>query len=753
MGVFFKNDMSGIMSVLVRHSPEDPPIVGDLVNYLVVNNDFEVKFALVKKGQTATEASFIPSGDSLTGDLPFARFLARQFSTTLNGTNAFAASEIDQWLPFTERLIAEKQNTRELATLLSNANQHLALRTYFAEPTLTIADIAIWVALNVCGKENKAVMKILGQYSFVNRWFLFLNKHTAFQTIYEKYFKPNAAPVAKKEKKAGINLGHTGGYLSLENVKEGDQVVTRFPPEPSGYLHIGHAKAALLNHHYAKQYNGKLLIRFDDTNPAKEKEEYMDNILKDLETLGIPGGDKVTYTSDYFELIEKLAEDAIRNGDAYVDNTPLEEIREARMNGDVTPARSQSVEENLRLWNEMKIASEEGCKCIVRAKIETEYGPMKCPNKALRDPALYRVIPDANHARLGTKYKAYPLYDWACPIVDSHEGVTHVLRTNEYHDRNPLYYWVLETCKLRKVYIEDYCRLNFSHTVLSKRKLQMFVDTGKVSGWNDPSFPTIQGVIRRGIQLEALREFVISQGSSKSANLMDMNKLWAVNKKVLDPKVPRFTAIDATKKCEVNIPSVEKPFTKTIPKHKKNPDLGDKVVHYSNKIFIEGEDANLIEEGEEVTLMDWGNCYAKKLHRDADGNVVKIDAELHLEGSVKATKKKLTWIDAASDISPVIVKEYDTLINVPKIPADGNFDDYVNEPIEFKTNLLGDHNLKSLKVGDCIQLERRGYFRCDIVPGDGSAVEFVMIPDGKTKSMSVLGSKVSRKADPRNADK
>merc|ERR1712232_133821 len=166
----------------------------------------------------------------------------------------------------------------------------------------------------------------------------------------------------------------------------------------------------------------------------------------------------------------------------------------------------------------------------------------------------------------------------------------------------------------------------------------MFVDTNRVSGWNDPSFPTIQGVIRRGLTVEALREFVISQGSSKASNLMDMNKLWAINKKVLDPIAPRYTAIDANFKCEIVIPSVEKPFTKSVLKHKKNASLGEKTIHYSNKIYIEGQDANLIEEGEEVTLMDWGNCYAKKLHKDDNGNVIKIDGELHLEGSVKTTK-------------------------------------------------------------------------------------------------------------------
>lgn len=738
--------MSDIKNILVKHSRENPPIVSEIVNSFIVNDLFTVKFVL-NKNQENPEASFIPSGNSLSGDLAIGRFLARQCSTSLNGVDAFSASEIDQWLLFGDKINSTNANPKELAPLLADINNHLALRTFLAGSCLTIADICIWVELRKCMKQSKAIPKVLLQYQFVNRWFLFLEKHEQFKVVFEKHFKVDKVQPQKKEKKKGVNLGHTGGYLKLENVKEGDIAITRFPPEPSGYLHIGHAKAALLNYHYAKQYGGKTLIRFDDTNPTKEKQEYMDNILKDLETLGIPGGDKVTYTSDYFPLIEKLMEDTIRDGNAYVDNETLENIREARMNGDVTPARKNSVDENLRLFEEMKKGSDEGKKCIVRAKYDhPDYEPMKNPNKALRDPALYRVIPNSDHPRLGTKYNAYPLYDWACPIVDSHEGVTHALRTNEYHDRNPLYYWVINVCKLRKVYIEDYSRLNFSYTVLSKRKLQMFVDTGKVSGWNDPSFPTIQGVIRRGLTVEALREFVISQGSSKASNLMDMNKLWAINKKILDPIVPRFTAIDKDCKCEIHIPSVDKPFTKQILKHKKNPALGEKIVHYSNKIYIEGEDAKLIEEGEEITLMDWGNCFAKKLYKDENGNVTKIDGELHLEGSVKTTKKKLTWLDSNSDLVDVIVKEYESLINVPKIPADGVFNDFVNDPIEFHTTLIGDCNLKTLKSGESIQLERRGYLRCDKSYAEGG-IELVMIPDGKTKAMSVLGSKVAHRPD------
>lgn len=211
---------------------------------------------------------------------------------------------------------------------------------------------------------------------------------------------------------------------------------------------------------------------------------------------------------------------------------------------------------------------------------------MKSKNGALRDPSMYRCSGEA-HYRVGTKYKAYPLYDFACPIVDAIEGVTHALRSSEYHDRNPLYYWVLEALDLRKVIIEDFARLNFEYVLLSKRKLQWFVDNKKVDSWSDPRFPTVQGILRRGMTVEALREFILAQGSSKSLTLMTMDKLWVINKKFIDPIVPRYTAISSAKVPLTLTNTPAEPNLKSVPRHKKNPELGNKVVTYQSRIFVE----------------------------------------------------------------------------------------------------------------------------------------------------------------------
>lgn len=211
---------------------------------------------------------------------------------------------------------------------------------------------------------------------------------------------------------------------------------------------------------------------------------------------------------------------------------------------------------------------------------------MKSKNGVMRDPSLYRCSTEA-HYRVGTKYKAYPLYDLACPIVDSLEGVTHALRSSEYHDRNPLYDWVLDALKLRKVHIEDYSRLNFKYVLLSKRKLQKFVDKGWADGWSDPRFPTVQGILRRGMTVEALREFILAQGASKSLNLMDMDKLWAINKKVIDPIAPRYTAVDSSRVLFTLTNAPAEVQLKSVPRHKKNPELGNKVVSYGPKVFLE----------------------------------------------------------------------------------------------------------------------------------------------------------------------
>jgi glutamyl-tRNA synthetase len=262
--------------------------------------------------------------------------------------------------------------------------------------------------------------------------------------------------------------------------------------------------------------------------------------------------------------------------------------------------------------------------------------------------------------------------------VDSIEGVTHALRSSEYHDRNPLYYWVVDSLKLRRPYIQDFSRLNFTYTLLSKRKLQWFVEKGIVAGWNDPRFPTIQGVLRRGLTVEALREFILSQGASKSLNLMEPEKLWALNRKILDPIVPRYTAVAKFGKVLLKLtngPQAQE--AKSVPKHKKNASLGNKVIVFTNQIWLEKEDAAAIEKGEEITLMDWGNAFVDEIVASEDGTLT-LTGRLHPEGSVKNTKKKLTWLSNIEDLVDVTLVNYGHLITKPKLEENDDFTHFIN---------------------------------------------------------------------------
>lgn len=267
------------------------------------------------------------------------------------------------------------------------------------------------------------------------------------------------------------------------------KVIVRFPPEASGYLHIGHAKASLLNQHYQQHFQGKLIMRFDDTNPAKEKEEYEEVILEDLKLLKVKY-DHFSRTSDHFETILAYGEKLIKDGNAYVDDTDAETMKAERETRTESKNRNNSVDVNMKLWDEMKGGTEKGQKCAVRAKMN-----MNSDNGCMRDPAIYRCK-NESHPSTGTKYKVYPTYDFACPIVDSIEGVTHALRTTEYMDRDEQFNWFINALGIRKPNIWAYSRLNLTHTVMSKRKLTWLVDEGIVSGWDDPRLPTVRGILR-----------------------------------------------------------------------------------------------------------------------------------------------------------------------------------------------------------------------------------------------------------------
>ncbi|KAJ3152405.1 hypothetical protein HDU86_005583 [Geranomyces michiganensis] len=538
---------------------------------------------------------------------------------------------------------------------------------------------------------------------------------------------------------AGSKPKDQGSFdIGLKDAADG-QVVTRFPPEPSGYLHIGHAKAALLNDYFARKYNGKLIVRFDDTNPSKEKSEYEESIKEDLLLLGIKA-DEITYTSDSFDRIYELALQIIKDGKAYVDDTDLLTMRKERFEGIESKCRNQSVEENLRRFEEMKNGTEFGLTCCLRAKID-----MKDKNKAMRDPALYRCNISAPHHRTGTKWKIYPIYDFACPIVDSLEGVTHALRTNEYRDRNPQYQWVLDALRLRTVHIWDFSRLNFVYTLLSKRKLTWFVDEGLVSGWDDPRFPTVRGIRRRGMTIEALRQYILMQGASQKNLELEWDKIWALNKKIIDPVAPRHTALDADKITSVKVVGdAVATEVKEMPKHKKNPDVGNKLTTFSSELYLAFEDAKTLVEGEKVTFMDWGNFDVVKIQWSADKtHIILIEVKVNPDTDYKNTKK-LTWLSRAEtgkpESTPVAATlfDYDYLITKKKLEEDDKVQDFVTPVTEFKTEVVCDANIRDVKHGDIIQLERKGYYICDRAfdaANPKQKVHLIFIPDGKVSSM------------------
>ncbi|KAI0707693.1 glutamate-tRNA ligase [Earliella scabrosa] len=627
----------------------------------------------------------------------------------------------------------------EITAALDSLDDHLAFRTFLVGHDLTMADWAVWGAL----KGSVRIVGLLKNNKHVHlaRWFSHLESLETTQLAIASLSEAKSAKARSNKTAASFALG-------LQNAKEGE-VVTRFPPEPSGYLHIGHAKAAMLNQYFAKMYKGKMIIRFDDTNPTKERTEFEETILEDLALLEIHG-DKITHTSDYFDQLYEFALQMIKTGKAYADDTEQEQMRKERMDGIASKHRDDSIEDNLKHFEEMTKGTEEGIRWCLRAKMSVDN-----PNKALRDPVIYRtnLLP---HHRTGSKWKVYPTYDFACPIVDSHEGVTHALRTNEYRDRNPQYQWMIEALNLRPVHIWDFSRLNFIYTLLSKRKLHWFVDSGIVRGWDDPRFPTVRGIRRRGLTVEALRQFMLAQGPSQAIVSLEWDSLWTLNKKVIDPVAPRFWALSKANLVPVTIKGgpteVE---VKTLPKHKKNPEVGEKKTVYSSQIFLEQEDAISFDDQEEITLMDWGNAIVRKKTTNEAGTITGLSLDLHLAGDFRKTKKKITWLaqpTGAHALVEVTLLDHDYLITKKKLEENDDVKDFVTPVSEFREDAVADANVAGLTKGDIIQFERKGYYIFDGV-ADGRH-EFIHIPDGRAASIaSKAGAQTSAQQEGAGAGK
>ncbi|XP_070760876.1 bifunctional glutamate/proline--tRNA ligase isoform X1 [Enoplosus armatus] len=654
----------------------------------------------------------------------------------LYGANMMEQTEVDHWLEFSARRLCGQP---ALTAALGELDKALSLRTFLVGHALTLADISVWASLKGHGEWPSQEKS----FSHVSRWFSFLSSQVPFTAVGNKYASKKA-PMSKSnsdEKKQDV-----GKFVDLPGAEMG-KVVVRFPPEASGYLHIGHAKAALLNQHYQVTFKGKLIMRFDDTNPEKEKEDFEKVILEDVAMLQIHP-DQFTYTSDHFPTILRFAEQMLAEGKAYIDSTPPEQMKLEREQRAESNCRNNTVEQNMKMWSEMKAGTEYGQTCCMRAKID-----MTSNNGCMRDPTLFRCK-STPHPRTGSTYKVYPTYDFACPIVDSLEGVTHALRTTEYHDRDEQFYWIIDALRLRKPYIWEYARLNLNNTVLSKRKLTWFVDQGFVDGWDDPRFPTVRGVLRRGMTVEGLKQFIAAQGGSRSVVNMEWDKIWAFNKKVIDPVAPRYTALSSSYVVPVSVPGATEE-TKEVAKHPKNAEVGMKNVWYGPRVLVEGADAETFSEGEMVTFINWGNLIITKINKGADGKVVSMEARLNLENKDYKKTTKITWLadTNSAPLLPTICITYQPLISKAVIAKDDDFKEFINKNSKLEEKMLGDPCLKNVKKGDIIQLQRRGFYICDqpyepVSPNSckESPCVLLYIPDGHVKEMPTAGSKDKSKS-------
>ncbi len=523
----------------------------------------------------------------------------------------------------------------------------------------------------------------------------------------------------------------------LAEGKNAGRIQTRFPPEPNGYLHIGHAKAICMDFGVAEKYNGVCNLRFDDTNPTKENTEYVENILNDITWLGFKWGN-IFYASDYFDKLWEFAIWMIKNGHAYIDEQTSEQIAEQKGTpttpGKPSPYRDRPIEENLRLFEKMNTAEAEEGSMVLRAKLD-----MANPNMHFRDPIMYRIIHTPHH-RTGTKWHAYPMYDFAHGQSDYFEGVTHSICTLEFVPHRPLYDKFIDFLKEMNGETEnindfrprqiEFNRLNLTYTVMSKRKLLALVNEKRVSGWDDPRMPTLSGMRRRGYSPESIRKFIDSIGYTKFDALNDMALLEAAVREDLNKRAIRVSAVmNPVKLVITNYPDgmTEEMVAVNNPENEAD---GTHTITFSKNLWIERED--FMEDapkkffrmtpGKEVRLK---NAYIVKCTgctKDADGNIVEIQAEYDpesksgREGANRKVKGTLHWV-STEHCKKATVRIYDRLFNVENPSADErDFRELLNpDSMQVNENCYVENYAAERKAGEYLQFQRIGYFMADPV--------------------------------------
>ena len=536
-----------------------------------------------------------------------------------------------------------------------------------------------------------------------------------------------------------------------KNNRYGGRVHTRFPPEPNGYLHIGHAKSVCLNFGIAAEYKGLCNLRFDDTNPTREEVEYVESIIEDVRWLGFDFEDRLFYASDYFEQMYEYAVQLIKAGKAYVDDLSADAIREHRGTltepGKESPYRNRSVEENLSLFQRMRAGEFEDGSRVLRAKID-----MASPNFNMRDPVMYRIL-HAEHHRTGDKWCLYPMYDWAHGLEDSIERITHSICTLEFEDHRPLYDWFLNELGVYHPQQIEFARLNLTYTVMSKRKLRQLVEAGNVSGWDDPRMPTLSGLRRRGYTPEAIRNFAERVGVAKTDSTVDVALLEHCIREDLNKRAPRVMGVLKPLRVVIdNYPEGKTEESEAV-NNPEDPAMGTRKVPFSRVLYIEQDDFMehppkeffRLAPGREVRLRYAYIIKCVELVKDKAGKVAELHCTYDPEtrsgeaGSSRKVKGTIHWVSSAH-AHKAEIRLYDRLFTVEN---PGDVDDFVTvlNPNSLHT-VTGyvEPGLANVTPGSRYQFERLGYFCADLK--DSSAERLVF---NRTVTLRDTWAKIAKK--------
>ena len=522
--------------------------------------------------------------------------------------------------------------------------------------------------------------------------------------------------------------------------KHEGRVVTRFPPEPNGYLHIGHAKSICLNFGIAVDYKGTCNLRFDDTNPHKENVEYIDSIKQDLHWLGYDWGDRLYYASNYFERLYEIAIELIKAGKAYVCDLTADETREFRgtltVTGKPSPYRERPVDENLDLLQRMRAGEYEDGARVLRAKID-----MASPNMNMRDPTLYRIRQGVLHHQTGESWCIYPMYDFTHPVSDALEGITHSICTLEFADHRPLYDWILENtsvpCHPQQI---EFSRLNLEYTVMSKRKLTTLVEDGHVEGWDDPRMPTIAGLRRRGFTPESIRDFCTRIGVSKSENTVQMGMLESCIREDLNANSQRRMAVLHPLKVVITDYPKGQEEQLEVANHPQNESLGTRTVPFTGELYIDRQDFlesaskkfKRLVTGGEVRLRNAYVIRCDEVIKDAAGEIVELHcsydaATLGANPEGRKVKGVIHWVSAQYGIEAEI-RLYDRLFSQPAPDTsrdEKDFREYLNpDSLRTLTQSIVEPSLADAHPGERFQFEREGYFCVDLHQPEDSPMIF-----------------------------